>query len=162
MDRNKVKKDIMMWSIFLILGLLIAFVIVPSQIPVSAMLAKEYITPRTFPTAVCVVLAGLSVIGLMDSLRKWRTLEKSSDEGEKQPRTKEEIYDSIFPILIFALILVYALMFKYLGFVWASVIVPPVILYLLNCRKWYMYLALCIFAAVIYVVFTLVLHVPLP
>ena len=162
MDRKKIKKDILMWSIFLIFGILMIFVIIPSQIPVSAVLAKEYITPRTFPTAICIMLSVLSVIGLINSGLQYSKLEKTAEEEPKAHRTKDEIYDSVFPFIIFALVLVYALMFKYLGFIWASVIVPPVILYLLNCRKWYMYLALYIFAAVVYVVFTFVLHVPLP
>lgn len=149
-----------MWSIFLVFGLLMVFVIIPSQIPVSAMLTKEYITPRTFPTAICIVLVVLSVIGLINSFLKYSKVEKTDEE--KVRKTKEEIYNSVFPFLIFALALVYALMFKYLGFIWASVIIPPIILYLLNCRKWYMYLALYVFAAVVYIVFTVVLHVPLP
>ena len=151
-----------MWSIFLVFGILMIVVIIPMQIPVSAMLTKEYITPRTFPTAICIVLAVLSVIGLMKSFLTYSKLEKPVAEEAKVRKTKEEIYDSVFPFLIFALALVYALMFKYLGFIWASVIVPPIILYLLNCRKWYMYLALYAFAAVVYIVFTAVLHVPLP
>lgn len=160
MDRNKLKKDILMWGLFLIFSILMIFAIIPAQIPVSAMLAKEYITPRTFPTATCVILAVLSIIGLIHSLFKYSKLEKVTEE--KTHKTKEEIYDSVFPFLIFALILVYALMFKHLGFIWASIVIPPVILFLLNCRKWYMYLALYAFAAVVYIIFTFVLHVPLP
>lgn len=161
MDRNKIKKDIVMWSIFLVLGLLMTFVIIPDQIPVSPMLQKEYITPRTFPTAICVVLAVLSVVGLFDSILKYSKIEKTERDG-KETWTKGKVYDSVFPLLLFALVLVYALLFKYIGFVWASVIIPPIMLYLLNCRKWYMYLALYIFAAVVYAIFTAVLHVPLP
>lgn len=161
MDRKKVKKDIVMWSIFLLLGLGMIFLIIPAQIPVSAMLQKEYITPRTFPTAVCAVLAALSAVGLIDSVRKLAKLEKAG-QAQEAGKTREERYDDLFPLLIFALILAYALMFKYLGFVWATLVVPPIILYLLRCRKWYMYLAVYIFAAVVYGIFTLVLHVPLP
>lgn len=160
MDRKEIKKDILMWSIFLVLGILMIVVIIPTQIPISAMLTKEHITPRTFPTAICVVLIVLSAIGLIKSLLKYSKLEKT--EEAKVRKTKDEVYDSVFPLLIFALALVYAFVFKYFGFICATVIIPPIILYLLNCRKWYMYLALYAFAALVYIIFTVVLHVPLP
>lgn len=128
------------------------------------MLSKEYITPRTFPTALCVVLTAVSLLGIITSCLKYaRARRKAPQQAtERAHPTKEKISEKIFPYLMFALILLYSLLFQKIGFVWATVIVPPIILYLLNCRKWYMYLALYAFAATVYVIFTLVLHVPLP
>ena len=57
--------------------------------------------------------------------------------------------------------MVYGLLFKTFGIVAASLIVPPVILFLLRCRKWYMYLILYAFFGLMYALFTMVLHVPI-
>ena len=128
------------------------------------MLSKEYITPRTFPTALCVVLTAVSLLGIITSCLKYARARRESPQQatERAHPTKEKISEKKFPYLMFALILLYSLLFQKIGFVWATVIVPPIILYLLNCRKWYMYLTLYAFAATVYVIFTLVLHVPLP
>lgn len=163
MDRNQVKKDILMWAFFFAFGIMMAFVIIPKQIPVSAMLAKEYITPRSFPTAICLALSLVSFVGLASSIRKFLRIQKEARaENAAEADRERSLYDSIFPFLIFALIVVYAVMFKRLGFIWATAIIPPIILALLKCRKWYMYLALYAFAAIIYILFTVVLNVPLP
>ncbi len=162
MERTKILKDMAMWGFFLILGILLIAVIIPSQIAVSPMLAKEYITPRTFPNALSVALIVVSVIGIVSSGMKYAKLPKEEREAKTEKKSKEQLYDQFFPYIIFALVLLYGLIFKHLGFIVATVFIPPVILFLLNCRKVYVYAALYGFAALIYVVFTFVLHVPLP
>ncbi len=67
----------------------------------------------------------------------------------------------LIPLGVFALALVYALLFKYIGFIPATILVPPVLLLLLGCRKWYFYAAVYVFSAVMYAVFRFVLLVPI-
>ena len=85
------------------------------------------------------------------------------EEGpiERERKTREQWADALLPYGIFVLIVVYGLLFKTFGIVAASLIVPPVILFLLRCRKWYMYLILYAFFGLMYALFTMVLHVPI-
>ena len=57
--------------------------------------------------------------------------------------------------------LVYAVLFIQIGFIPATVIVPPVILFAVGCRKWSYYGIYYAFAAVMYLLFRYVLLVPI-
>ena len=76
-------------------------------------------------------------------------------------RTRRETVGLFIPFIIFALILVYAVLFIQIGFIPATVIVPPVILFAVGCRKWSYYGIYYAFAAVMYLLFRCVLLVPI-
>ena len=63
---------------------------------------------------------------------------KAEGKPVREPvvRTRRETLGLFIPFIIFVLILVYAVLFIQIGFIPATVIVPPVILFAVGCRKW--------------------------
>ena len=107
------------------------------------------------------ILAFLLTAVMALSLAAWLKARREEGPAEREKKTREQWADALLPYGIFALIVVYGLLFKTFGIVAASLIVPPVILFLLRCRKWYMYLILYAFFGLMYALFTMVLHVPI-
>ena len=147
--------------VLMIAALVVMLVIIPSQIKVTAMMSEESFTPRTFPYLVSGALLACSTLGFVSSFLAYRKEMQSGAVQAKGKKTKEEWQDILFPYLIFVLIIVYGLLFKFLGIIPATIIVPPIILWCLRCRKWYAYVIFYAFAAVLYLVFTMILKVPL-
>ncbi|MCD8350588.1 MAG: tripartite tricarboxylate transporter TctB family protein [Planctomycetaceae bacterium] len=63
---------------------------------------------------------------------------------------------------LFLLFIVYALLFKSLGYLYTTVIVSSAVLVLLRCRTWWYFPASWLFGAIVYYAFTELLYVPLP
>ena len=65
------------------------------------------------------------------------------------------------PFIVFALVLLYAVLFMMIGFIPATLVVPPVILFVIGCRKWHYYPIYYVFAALMYLLFRYILLVPI-
>ena len=146
---------------FIVLSLVLLLWMIPGQIKVTAMMQSEAFTPRTWPYLIVFALLGVSVVGFINNLTQYLRLRKEEGVAEKAKKTKEEWKKELFPYLIFALIVVYGVLFNLFGIIAATVIVPPIILWCLRCRKWQMYVVFYVFASVIYLLFTQVLMVPI-
>lgn len=146
---------------FILLSLILLLWMIPSQIKVTAMMESESFTPRTFPYLVVGGLLVVSVIGFLNNLTAYIQARKEEGVVEKVKKTKAEWKKELFPYFIFALIVLYGVLFNLLGIVIATLIVPPVILWFLRCRKWQMYVVFYVFAAIVYLLFTQVLLVPI-
>jgi hypothetical protein len=59
------------------------------------------------------------------------------------------------------LVILYGYLFSAMGYIIATIIVPPLFLLIMKCRKWQYYLALYGFATIVYLVFKFVLRIPL-
>ena len=118
-------------------------------------------SPRTVPYLAAGGVLLVSAIGFVSNLATWLKARREEGPIERERKTREQWADALLPYGIFVLIVVYGLLFKTFGIVAASLIVPPVILFLLRCRKWYMYLILYAFFGLMYALFTMVLHVPI-
>lgn len=158
MKREKVKQDLLLMLFFIVVSLVALLWLIPTQIRVTAMMEAESFTPRTFPYLIVGGLLLTSVIGFVNNLVQFLKLK---DEAPASKKTKEEWKKELFPVLIFALIVVYVVLFNLFGIIVATVIVPPIILWCLHCRKWYMYVVFYLFAAVLFQLFTQVLMVPI-
>lgn len=158
MKREKVKQDMLLMLFFIAVSLVALLWLIPTQIKVTAMMEAESFTPRTFPYLIVGGLLLTSVIGFVNNLVQFLKLK---DEAPAPKKTKEERKKELFPVLIFALIVAYVVLFNLFGIIVATVIVPPIILWCLRCRKWYMYVAFYLFAAVLFLLFTQVLMVPI-
>ena len=148
-------------TFFVMFSLVLLFWVVPTKIKVSALAASEAFTPRTYPSLVAGALLLVSTIGLVKALTEFLRLRKENPAKEKVRKTAKEWQKDLFPYLVFVLILAYMLIFRFWGIIPATLLVPPVLLWLLRCRKWQMYLFLYLFAGIIYLLFTKLLLVPL-
>ena len=104
-----------------------------------------------------------SLAGLILAIYHYCKAVKAEGKPVREPvvRTRRETVGLFIPFIIFALILVYAVLFIQIGFIPATVIVPPVILFAVGCRKWSYYGIYYAFAAVMYLLFRCVLLVPI-
>lgn len=146
---------------FVVVSLVLLFWAIPTQIKVTAMMETEAFTPRSYPYLVAIGLLAVSVLGFVSNLMTYLRLRKEEGTAKAQKKTKEEWEKELFPYFIFALIVLYGVLFNLFGIVIATLIVPPIILWFLNCRKWQMYVVFYVFAAIIYLLFTQVLMVPI-
>lgn len=161
MKQEKAKKDMLLMVFLMILSLILMIWIIPSQIKVTAMMESESFTPRTWPYMIVFALLVVSVVGFINNLTQYLRLRKEEGAVEKRTRSKEDWARVFFPYLIFTLIVIYGVLFNLFGIVVATVIVPPIILWCLRCRKWQMYAAFYAFSAVVYLLFTKLLLVPI-
>jgi cell division protein FtsW (lipid II flippase) len=63
--------------------------------------------------------------------------------------------------LVYLIILLYAILFTEFGYVISTLLIPPVLLFVLGCRKWQYYIYVYAFATIIYMLFIYVLKVPM-
>lgn len=146
---------------FTLLAAVMIWVVIPGQIKVTAVMEKEVMSPRTVPYLAAGGIMLMSVIGFLSNLITYIKERKAAGPARREVKTPSQWTDMLFPYLIFILIVIYGLLFYCFGIVTASLIIPAVILFLLRCRKWYIYLALYGFFGIIYTVFTVILHVPI-
>lgn len=144
----------------LLFSLTLIYVIIPENIMLTSMQAAESFTARTWPNLLSWGMLITSVIGLSNAVMDFFAARKEEGSLTHEKKSPEEIEQLLFPYLIFVLILVYGLLFIHVGYLAATLIVPPVILWLLRCRKWKMYVVMYAFGAMIYLLFKFILRVP--
>lgn len=162
MELKKARKDFFTMLILLAASILLQFVLIPAQIPLrGGWSGADAFTSRTFPSILAGVLSLFSLVGLVGAGRRLFLLRKEQ-AGRAEPASRVELKLFIRPLVMFAAAAVYGWLFTQLGYVISTLIACPVILGILGCRKWQYYLCVYAFAAVVYVVFKVVLMVPLP
>lgn len=125
-------------------------------------------TPRTYPDVCIVVILICCVIGLVKEIIHYCRSMKNDPEfsaGAKKWRDKttREKLGVFMPWICICLCVIYAVLFDKVGFIPATIIIPPIILILLGDMKKPMhYVYVYGFCAVMYVVFTMILGVHLP
>ncbi len=161
MNINKVIKDLYLMIFFTGLSLLLLFFVIPSQIKVPALASSETFNPQTYPRLLAIGMLIVSIIGLVKTIIDYLHLKKIGVNQHREESYSNKKQETLFPYLIFSCIVVYMLIFRFWGIVPATLIIPPCLLYLLNCRSWNMYLFLYLFAGLVYILFTRILLVPL-
>lgn len=163
MNKKRYRKDIVLSVGCVVAAVLFYLYIIPAQIRIVQGSQNEVFSPDTFPRLLTIVFIVCAVVNALSSalrLAKARREEKRKEEQEKAlPRNG--LYPMLIPYLMFAVAVLYVFLFQRLGFLWATIIVPPLILLLLKCRKWYFYVITYLFAALMYALFRLALQVPL-
>lgn len=145
---------------FVILAVVMIWFVIPNYIRVTPVMEKEVMSPRTVPYLASAGILFVSSLGFLSNLIVYLN-ERKKSAPMKDKKTREEWEDILFPFIVFAMIAIYGVLFYNFGIVIASIIVPTLILFCLRCRKWYMYLILYGFFAIMYTLFTVVLHVPI-
>ncbi len=165
MEAKKLKKDIISLTILAIVCLWFYFIFIPEQIPLSSAASGNItFTSRTFPYILAVFIFIMAGIGLIQSIFKFLAYRKdiAKEEVKEKAIDKGELLQKIIPYFIYIIIFAYGVMFKKFGFIFATLIIIPIMLIALKCKDWKIYLYVYAFAIVLYLVFKLVLRVPLP
>lgn len=161
---KEIKRDLIVYCVLILAAVMVYFFIIPNQIYVSSSAAAEAFSPDTFPRFAAIIVFIAAVIGLLNSIRLYlaaRSLETVQEDTLHAPRTTKERLASLIPYLVFLLILLYGILFYKLGFILATVTIPPVILLFIGCRKWHYYAIYYAFTFVLYLLFRYILLVPI-
>ena len=162
---KKLKQDMVLMLIIMLLSALVYLVFIPSQIKLPAKVNTSF-TNRTFPQLTMVVIFAASTLGFADALTKFIKEKKTAAPEEEKGNAKANILSELKPFIGAAIIVAYGLLFKFLstlvpgyGFIIATVLFIPAFLAYIGCRKWQYYVYVYAFATVMFVVFKFVLHV---
>lgn len=145
---------------FILICFLIAMLIfIPQQIKVS-LIAQDTVSPRFFPyvsviaALVCCALSLVTdVFSMASEIKKGKEVDKKKDENTSYLRV----------IICIALLLVWYLVIKHVGFIISTVAVTFILSYMLgNRNKISLIVFPVVFTLAIYFVFSNLLHVNLP
>lgn len=162
-NRLKVKRDIILYAILLIASTVFYKFIIPAQIYMSSAAKAEAFSPDTFPNAITAAFITFSALGLINEIFTYIKIRKTDPESAKEKNSfdKEKFKENMIPFAVFTLTLLYVVLFKAIGFIPSTLIIPPIILFVIGCRKISYYGILYVFAALMYCIFKFILSVPL-
>jgi len=163
MDEKKAKEELLVMVVCALFCICLFTIIIPNFIPVPPAAEKDVFTPRTFPYFLGSIMAVCTIIGLVQTSRNYYLAHKNNKGNEAKVRpTRQEVLNTCIPYIIFALVVVYGICITNFGFIVSTCLIPPIVLFLIGGRKWYQYVGVLAFAAIIWVLFRFVLHVQLP
>ena len=161
--RKKIIRDIILYTIFVILLVLFYIFIIPNQIKISIAAKADSFSPDTFPRLITKVMIFVSSVGLVYSIirlimniKEYGRAEKGSDG-----LSKGKLLQALIPFIVVILILLYIICFDKIGFILSTAIFPPLILFVIGGRNWKHYLIYFCFAALMYVLFKYLMLVPI-
>jgi hypothetical protein len=161
MEQKKIVREIFIGLFMMILSLLIIIVIIPQQVQLSTTFGQEIgFNSRSFPyvtAGIIAVAAGIHFIVSIISYLKIR--KKHTEDKAKEPN--KNMHGEILSIVIFILFVAYAFIFSKFGFIIASVIIPPIILFVLKSEKKVYYVSVYGFIALVFVIFQYLLKIQL-
>lgn len=163
MKAKEARNDIILYSVLLVASFIFYKWIIPTQIHLNALAKMEKFNPDTFPNFATIVFMIVSAAGLIWAVIRYFMAVKAEGKPsrEKEELTKKEKLGIFMPYFVFALVIVYIILFSQIGFIAASALVPPVILFVIGCRKPKFYLYYYIFTTVMYLLFRFILLVPI-
>lgn len=160
---KKIKQDLFLYSLFIIVGTIFYVFVIPTQIHISRAAAAEKFSPDTFPNILTIMFVGASVLGLLLAIFRYFKFVKEygKPDAEKTQMSTRERVGIFVPYVVFLIIVAYAIAFKHVGFIVATLIFPPLTLLLVQCKKWHYYVIYYVFATLMYLLFIFVLKVPI-
>ena len=161
-SKKAIVRDIALYTVFLVAAVLFHVFVIPGQTIISIAAQADFFSPDTFPKLLAKVIAVFSAIGLVFSLIRYARATKAATEEQQKTEEQEGSFKArAIPFIVIVLILAYILCFDLIGFVPATLIFPPLVLFVIGGRNWKHYLIYYIFAAVMYVLFKYIMLVPL-
>ena len=155
-------QNLLIGSVLCTFGLIMINVIIPKQIKIRTFSgggSSTGVNSKSFPTFACwiiVIAAGLLALsGLVELIRL-------KGKGSKGIFRSIKWKDELRAIALIVLCGLYMLLFAKIGYIAATIIVPPVMLFLLGSRDWKQYVSVYAVGAVVFVVFKYAMRVPLP
>ena len=157
MEKKKQQNNLLASGAFIIVSIVMVFYAIPNEIAVNDILGKSttITNSRFFPYVVSIFIGIIALIEFIAALIKYMSLRKQ--EGDQD--TEKEEAGITRALIIFGLIVLYALLFNYFGFIIATIVVPPIVLFVMGSRKWYHYASFYGVAAITYILFKFVLHI---
>lgn len=160
MEYKKTRQDFFSMLVLTVLSLILRYVLIPSQIQLRANSNPSF-NAQTFPIILSMALLIISAVGLVNAawkLYKLRGEAKSSKES-KSPIVWKKILQ---PTAVFLIAIFYGWAFSNLGYIVSTLIATTAVLLVLGCKKWVYYASVYGFCALVYLVFKVVLLVPIP
>lgn len=161
MEQRKLLKEIYVGLVSLLFSLLVIFILIPNQIQLVTTFGEGIgVNSRTFPYFAAAIMGVAAVVLILDSLRKYLKLVK--EQGKiKQEKESNNLHSELLALLLFIIFLGYGIAFDHFGFIIASIIFPPIPLFLLGSRKIWQYASVYGFVIVIFVTFQYLLKIQL-
>lgn len=166
MEIRKLKLDIVVMAILMILSLFFYFLFIPNQIRLSAMFTgNTSFSSRTFPNIVAIAVFIVASIGLIKAViglaEHRRAVPPEVTLPKNRPGSNKAIIRQMIPFIVYALIVVYCILFEVIGYIYATLIIPPLLMFVIGCRKRRYYLYMYAFGALLYLVFKVGLRIPM-
>lgn len=161
MDQKKSRREIFCSCFLLVFCAFFAFYAIPHEISTTTIwtASDSNVNSRTLPYFAVIVIAIASFCNLISYLVKYFKLRKT--EGKQKPE-KPNFKMELRAILVFLCCLLYAVLFKYLGYFIATLIAPGLLLVSIKDFKWKHYVAVYVVGLIMYFVFQYLLGINLP
>jgi len=159
--RQNVKANIVFGALFLIVSLWLIIFAIPSEISYSSMWSTvdSGVNSQTFPYFATVIMGSAALIQLIGNIRKLIVIKNSKEEVAP---TKILWANEIRALLVFGLCVAYGILFIKIGYIIATIIIPPIILFVLGSRKWKHYATVYGVGTLMYLIFQFLLRIRLP
>ncbi|WP_409967393.1 tripartite tricarboxylate transporter TctB family protein [Bengtsoniella intestinalis] len=160
---KKIQQDLISGTIVAVFSAIMIMYIIPLGISVTSFGegASMGINSQTFPLVATYFMLIASCVLIVSSGLKLLKLKKEHPEEFKvknKPRWKDELRTAI----LVCLCVLYAILFSTVGYVIATLIIPPCMLLLMGSRDWKHYVSVYCVGIVIYVIFKFIMGIPLP
>lgn len=166
-EYKKVRENFLVMLVCTALTAFLLFYVIPVLVKVPAAAKKDVFTPRTFPNFLGVIIALCTVIGLVKTgigflKARAQAVANGCLTEKEQKKSAHEIITSLIPWILYALVVLYGIGINQIGFIIPTIVMIPIVLSLLHCRKWQYYLYVYLFAGAMWAIFRYVLNVQLP
>lgn len=161
---RQAKRDMILATSFFLLGVVL-YLIIPIFTPGKA---GTLLDSRFFPRVIAIAIMGISVLMFANNyLLHLHQKRAEATQPTQNPQAKEKTSASDWinerrAFILLGIILLYALLFKPLGFIISTALATTGILLALKVRKIWSYVIVYAFSATIYLIFKFVLYVRLP
>ena len=161
MDRDNIKANTILAVIFLLLSLWMIFFAIPEEVSTSSSwsIVDSGVNSRTFPYFASIIMGGAALVQLVVTIRKYIILKK---QKQKPDDGKIEWKKELRAIAVFLACILYGVLFVTIGYIFATIIVPPIILLILGTRKWTHYAVVYGVGTIMYFIFQFLLKIRLP
>lgn len=161
--RKRIRNNIVLYSVFLVLLICIYFFVIPNQIRISIAAKADSFSPDTFPKIIVRIMIAISAVGLFSSLIALNKDIKVNGKRtrERKPFNQKNFIQNLIPYVVVILILLYIICFKKIGFIPSTIFFPLLILYVIGGRNWKHYVIYLLFAFTMFVLFKYIMLVPL-
>ena len=161
MKQTKLKQSMISSAVIIAFSLWMILYAIPTQIPVNALqkAAAGSLTGRSFPYFAAILICAASTVLFLSSAVKY--IKQRRHESEEKKKTAVEWRKELRALGVLLLCFIYGVLFMRFGFILATVIVPPLMLFVLGSRNWKHYLSTYIACAVIFSLFYFVMGVNL-
>lgn len=160
MDIKRQRTNIIVSIILIVIAIIVWLFVIPSQIRINSLWGSSSgVTGRTFPYFATALVALAALGELIQSAVIYTKLKRS---GVKEESKRIDWLSEMRAVIIFILCIIYAVLFDRVGYIVSTLVIPPVMLFVMGSRKWYHYASVYAVGAVMYLIFVYLLQIRLP